>query len=314
MRRALSLAVQIVVALAFAVIAVRALAREFGGLSWSEVTASLGQITIGQGAAMMLATGIAYCAFATYDRFALRYFDRALSWRRSALSSTTAYAISNVLGVAAFTGNVVRYVLFARWGLGGRDVAIAALATMVVVNLALTLVAGFSLLVAPGLIVEVVGLDAAWAEATGALLLLVAGSLVAIAWFAPQRLPLGEASLGRHGLTLSLHLLVCVIDYIATAAVLYIILQDSIGVGLLAFVPVFSGAKLLGVMSNIPGGLGVFEAVMAVFLLDAHSANLAAALISYRVVFYLLPFAVAVLVLGVRGLKRDRRSLLPQGR
>ena len=61
---------------------------------------------------------------------------------------------------------------------------------------------------------------------------------------------------------------------------------------------------LLGVASHAPGGLGVFEAGMTAFLAGRGRPDLLAALLLFRLLYNLLPFALAVLALGLRsGLK-----------
>jgi len=290
--------VRIGVAVLVAGLAIQMLVREFGSLSAAEVAASLSRIGWPNVAAMIVATMTAYLAVATYDAFALRYAGHRLGVRRSALSSTSVYAISNVLGFAVITGNAVRYWLFGRWGLGVRQVAIAAIVTTVVCNIALALLIGAVLLLSPQLFSSVIGLDPAWAIAMGVLLVLISGSLILVGVAGPRNLTLGRLSLQRPGSLLALHIGICLIDYVATSAVLYIPLGETLGMDFPAFIAVFSVAKLAGIASNIPGGLGVFEAVMAVSMIHAPPEALAAALIAYRVAFYLLPLAVSVCALA----------------
>src|SRR5688572_10064253 len=115
MRHALVNAAKILVALVFAWIAIGVLVGEFGALSYDEVVASLSEIGWGAALLMLLATFIAYAAISTYDAFALRYAGISLPLRRSMVSSTSSYAISNVLGFPVFTGNAVRFWLFESW-------------------------------------------------------------------------------------------------------------------------------------------------------------------------------------------------------
>src|SRR5262249_49575023 len=56
-------------------------------------------------------------------------------------------------------------------------------------------------------------------------------------------------------------------------------------------------AVTLGVAAHTPGGIGVFEASMTALLAGRGRADLAAALLSYRIIYGLLPFALALLAL-----------------
>src|SRR5207244_3344284 len=99
------------------------------------------------------------------------------------------------------------------------------------------------------------------------------------------------------------------------AAVLYILLPDQLPLPFIRFLGIFLLAQVAGVVSNVPGGLGVFEAVCLVFLAPYYSASqILGALVAFRCTYYLLPlfeaprfFATlggAALLLLARGLQR----------
>ena len=67
----------------------------------------------------------------------------------------------------------------------------------------------------------------------------------------------------------------------------------------MSFVGLFGLANLGGLISNVPGGIGVFEAVVLLAVPDGGASGaVAAALIGYRLIYYLLPLVVAALLLG----------------
>jgi uncharacterized membrane protein YbhN (UPF0104 family) len=108
------------------------------------------------------------------------------------------------------------------------------------------------------------------------------------------------------------HMMLCAIDYAATAAVLYVLLGPAIEINFIHFVALFSVAKTIGIFSNVPGGLGVFEAVIASTMNSVSAVDLAVALIAYRCIFYLAPFAVASLFVAVHVLRRASRRTSPR--
>jgi len=85
-----------------------------------------------------------------------------------------------------------------------------------------------------------------------------------------------------------------------TAAIggLYVLLP----VGLLPPFPIFAltyiGAVAGGLISHVPGGLGVFEAAMLAGLGADGVAGVVAALLAYRLLYNLLPFVIALCVLS----------------
>ncbi len=72
-------------------------------------------------------------------------------------------------------------------------------------------------------------------------------------------------------------------------------------------------AQLGAVISQIPGGLGVFEAVMLLFLTKHFPASSAlASLIVYRAVYYIMPLLIAAVILAAKEVL-DRKHLLMNG-
>jgi phosphatidylglycerol lysyltransferase len=95
-----------------------------------------------------------------------------------------------------------------------------------------------------------------------------------------------------------------------SASVLWVLLPPELGIGFLHFLAVFLLAQILGLVSQVPGGLGVFETVV-ISLLPAgvDTSVVLGPLVAYRVVYYLLPLVVAVGVLLVYELMRRRQQI-----
>jgi glycosyltransferase 2 family protein len=312
MRRLLILIAKISAALMFVAIAVRVLVHEFSTISPTEVSESLGRIGWDAIGLSAIATIIGFAAVGTYDAFAMRYAGKQLSLSQSMLSSTTSYAVSNLLGFPVFTGNAVRFWLFEHWGHGAADVAICAVVTTIVANLMLAFIAAASFLLTPNVFELTLGVTAQWSFAIGLTLLAAATAITVFAIAGPTALRVWRFSFNHPGPLLISHLMICIVDYAATAAVFYVLLGDNLEMHFLPFVALFSTAKLIGIISNIPGGLGVFEAAMASTMGDIAPADLAAVLIAYRCIFYLAPFAVAVAALAGHGLVRASRRTPPR--
>jgi hypothetical protein len=92
-------------------------------------------------------------------------------------------------------------------------------------------------------------------------------------------------------------LVVSIVDWTLAGAVLYVLLPAG-AVSFTAFLTAFLAAQLLGLVSHVPGGVGVFEGLMVLLLKPfLSSGTLLPALIVYRAVYYLLPLTVALAVL-----------------
>lgn len=74
-------------------------------------------------------------------------------------------------------------------------------------------------------------------------------------------------------------------------------------IGYLEVLGVFLLSQFAGLSSQVPGGLGVFEALTVVILSPSLKPDiLVAALIIYRIIFYLVPFIIAVVSFAVNEL------------
>jgi phosphatidylglycerol lysyltransferase len=99
-------------------------------------------------------------------------------------------------------------------------------------------------------------------------------------------------------------ILLAAADWAVAGSVLYALLPrpaGTTGVSFLPFLGAFLLAQFAGVISHVPGGLGVFE-FLVVRLLRPYVPDAAAvlgALVAYRAVYYLLPFVTALVALAV---------------
>jgi uncharacterized membrane protein YbhN (UPF0104 family) len=81
---------------------------------------------------------------------------------------------------------------------------------------------------------------------------------------------------------------------------MYMLLPAEPNIGFVTLAVVFVSATLLGFASHAPGGLGVFDAAMLVALWQFDKEQVLAGLLLFRVLYYLVPFAIALVILGSR--------------
>lgn len=88
------------------------------------------------------------------------------------------------------------------------------------------------------------------------------------------------------------------IDIVMASLVLYSVLICFVEIDFVTFMGAFIIAQVLGVYSQVPGGLGVFELVFSNILPGQdNQAILFGALIAYRIIYYLLPLVLSGIVL-----------------
>jgi uncharacterized membrane protein YbhN (UPF0104 family) len=81
---------------------------------------------------------------------------------------------------------------------------------------------------------------------------------------------------------------------------MYMLVPDEPNMGFVMVAVIFVSATLLGFASAAPGGLGVFDAAMLVALWEFDKEDLLAGLLLFRLLYYITPFVLALILLGIR--------------
>src|SRR4051812_15324005 len=292
---------------------VHTLQRFLAELSYADLLAAIRATDKASLGYAVLATFVSFLALTGYDASSLRYVGAQVSYRVAAETSFIAYALGNTVGLGVLTGGAVRMRLYGAAGVEAgtisRAIAFNALAFM----LGISVVGAAALLWGTGSVAPALHLPA-WLLQLGASLILL-GTVVLIAWcrdgrerqlFGQFRLRLPSASLALQQLLFS------AIDIAATAAVLWFLLPAG-AIGFAAFMGFFAIAIVLGVLSHVPGGLGVFEAIMLVALRDhVPTEQLAAALVLYRLIYYVLPLLLALGLLVTHEVRQGTGTAVTQ--
>ncbi len=243
-------------------------------------------------------TLLGYMALIGYDWSALRYIGKKLPFSLVAFTSFTGFSLSNTIGLSWLSGGAIRYRLYSRVGLEAFEIALVTAFCTVGFGIGETLVGGMALVVYPDVFADYFNFSPAMVRwAVGGLLLSVMAFLF---WRSRHQ---GIIRYGKiHFRFPSLNILggqiiFSILDISFAGATLFILLPDN-SFPFAGFLAVFAIALVVSVISHVPGGIGVFEAVMAAALHRyVPIESLTAALISYRVIYYLFPFLMGILLL-----------------
>lgn len=250
------------------------------------------------GAALLL-TAASYGALTFYDRFALQVIGRKLPWRTYALASFTSYTLSHNLGLALLTGGSARYRVYRAAGLSGGEVgSVIALASLSFWN-GVILLAGLAATTSSHMLpVFNWSPPLQWLHLAG--LAVLALCLIPLLL---RRLGLKAVHIGGWRMPLpapghsAAMTAVAAFDLAAASAALFVLLPAPDPAGYPAFFLGYALAIVASLVSHVPGGLGVFEAVV-IATVPGDKAQLLAALFAYRVIYYLLPLLIAALLLA----------------
>jgi len=289
------------------VIAAVVLYRMLRGISVHEVVAALRKTPL---RTILLAGFLVACAYLTltlYDLFALRTIGkRHVPYRIAALAGFTSYSIGHNVGVTVLTGGAVRYRIYTTWGLTLVDVAKICFIAGLTFWLGNATVLGLGIAIAPEAESRIDQLPP-WLNriaACGTLLMLLA--YVGWVWHRPRVIgrDTWEVTLPSGPLTL-VQILIGIADLACCSLAMYVLLPDEPHIAFVTVSVIFVTATLLGFASAAPGGLGVFDAAMFIALWQYDRENLLAGLLLFRLLYYVVPFTFALVILGIRELLLD---------
>ncbi len=293
-----------------AVLSIFVLTRTLADVNVTALRAAIAATSAEQITAAGLLTALSFLALTGYDGLALRQLRLRVPYKTTALASFTSYAISFTMGFPLITGGTVRYWIYSQAGLTASKVASLTVIAGVTFWLGMTLVLGIALTTRTDAISRVNHLDPSINRLIG--LGLLAALLVYLVWVSVgrRRARIQGFRLELPGLGLTLGQMVLgVIDLCSAAGVLYVLLPSHQQLDFSTFAATYVFACLLGIASNAPGGIGVFEAAMLKVVPVTSEAELLASLLLFRAIYYLIPFTLALAFIGAHEAFRRWKSL-----
>jgi phosphatidylglycerol lysyltransferase len=264
----------------------------------------------------VLFAAASYLAATGYDTLGARYIRRPLPYHRTALAAFIGTTFSNNLGFGLLTGGSMRMRLYSAWGLSVVEISQLLAFDSLTLWLGFLTLGGVVFSLQPVAVPLTLHLPFLSLRPVGVIFLaLVAAYLVlTLTVRKPLRVRSVELQLPAPGYV-PLQVGIGLLDWILASATLYVLLPSSVGVSFPVFIGIYSLALLAGVVSQVPGGLGVFETVFLLLLAPSAPASVVlGSLLAYRGVYYLLPLGVAVTMLAVQELLRQGRVLRAAGR
>ena len=294
------------------VAALAVLGRELRQMPPSKLAAALKQFP---GSALALAgfyTFLNYLILTGLRSARVPLHPAPISKWQIAMASFVGYAIANNVGFALLSGTSARYRFYSRWGLNGQEISRVVLFYSGTFWLGLLVLGGWALVGGPMARLDAFVAPGIWRTRRDGCCwrrhspirfwLPSAGGPISIAGL--------EITLPSIGLVLAQFVL-SALDWSLAAAVLYVLLPEP-RPDFTLFVGIFLAAQLVALVSHVPGGLGVFESLM-ILMLQLPAVVVLPALAMFRLIYYLAPLAVALLVLIVDEFYHRRHAMVQWG-
>jgi uncharacterized membrane protein YbhN (UPF0104 family) len=253
-------------------------------------------------AAFFVAAG--YFTLTFYDLFALRTIGRHdVPYRVAALAGFTSYSVGHNVGASVFTGGAVRYRIYSAWGLDATEVAKICFIAGLTFWLGNATVLGLGIAFAPDAASAINQLPPWVNRVLAVFTLTVLATYVIWVWRRPRVIGRGQWQITLPGGRLTLlQIGIGIVDLAFCALAMYVLVPDEPHIGFVKMAVIFVSATLLGFASHSPGGLGVFDAAMLVGLWQFDKEQLLAGLLLFRLLYYIVPFALSLAILGTREL------------
>jgi len=275
--------------------------RELKDYSYHDIIRSLKELPTVRIYAALVLTILNYLVMTGYDSLALRYIRNPLAYRKIAFASFIGYAFSTNIGLSMIAGSSVRYRLYSAWGLSTIDITKVVAFYTLALWLGLGTVAGVMFLIEPLALPLLLHLPFSSIQLLGILFLILVGGYLSLCALRKRPLRIRGWELSLPSVRLSLYqITVASLDWSLGGAVLYVLLPASPVLSYPAFLSIFLLAQIVGMLSQIPGGLGIFETMVLTFLkpiLPIHV--ILGSLLVYRAIYYLLPLVIATMLLGL---------------
>ncbi|MDR1659036.1 MAG: hypothetical protein LBR94_01675 [Desulfovibrio sp.] len=290
------------------VLAVYLLYQKLKAYSLVQIRESLEQISLERIGFSLLLMVVNYMILVGYDWLAIKAIHKTLPVGRVALVSFVGQAVSYNFG-ALLGGTTVRWRFYSNWGFTLPEIVRLVLMLAVTFWVGALGLCGAIFLFKPPVMPEdlLAKMPVADMRVLGLALFLIACSYLVLCCtvrkplhirgrefvFPPPRIAFAQAAVAG-------------IDIVAAAACMYVLLPDDMGLSFLEFLPGYLMAQVAVVLTHVPGGVGVFELVILHLTHTTRTEVVFAAVLIFRLVYYILPLLTAALLLLVYEARQNR--------
>jgi uncharacterized membrane protein YbhN (UPF0104 family) len=285
------------------------LSHEIKQLDFDRVIHEFRSIGLRQVTYSVLLTVVSYLVLTLYDATALVYVGEKLSYLRIALASFVGYTISHNLGFSLVSGGAARYRLFSSWGISAGQVARAITFSGLTYWLGFFFLTGLVLLIDPPTLPPSLGLAPKSMNVLG--LCFVTLVLIYLGMCAERKTPYciwgWELPLPSVKLTL-LAIVIASVDWCFATSVNYILLPTA-QISYIHFASIFLVGQVIGILSFVPGGLGVYETMLVYLLSEQIDPNtVLGCLIAYRIIYYLIPISISLTMMLIHEIRLHKNG------
>ena len=249
----------------------------------------------------------------SYDLIAFRWLQYPLKIKRILFTTFVTYAVSNTTGFTLLIGGGIRYRFYSFWGVPARYIARIIALGNITFWLGLLTLTGITFIINPLQLPNPLNLNTVLIRCMGFIAVGLAGTYLYLSRNR-KKLKFRKKTFCFPELTTSLaQIIIFSLDWALAAAVLYSLIPYYPDKSYFNFFGIYLLAMAASIISNVPGGLGVFETVTIFSLPETLPVpDILSSLLVYRAIRFLLPLAIALCFVScfeIRGkLSRNKRK------
>ncbi|MGH1470534.1 MAG: lysylphosphatidylglycerol synthase domain-containing protein [Cellvibrionaceae bacterium] len=238
-----------------------------------------------------------YFCLTLYDVLALRHLKIHVPIKKTFMTAFIAYAVGHNVGFSAISGGAVRYRIYTLHDLSTSDIAKLTFFISITFTIGISFLFGIALQLASTEQTDILKLHPFILQIISFLLICYPLIYIVGTFFIRSplqfyrwklQLPHAKIAIGQ--------MVISLIELFFASAILYVLLSEHLSISYFSFLSIYLLAMIAGILSSIPGGIGVFEAVLIAALPEIDKGTLIATIILYRVFYYILPLIFAMLI------------------
>lgn len=287
-----------IIGVAAVVFSVWLLLEQLKDISYDDLVISFYAVPLHNWIMALVCTCFSFIALAGYDQLALRHLRRRVSFLFVSATSFTTYALAHNIGASVVSGALVRYRAYTSKGLNAAQVGVLVAFCSFTFTLASISLGGLVLLFKPDLLNHFLPDFPRWGSYALAILMLglvglyVGGSALRLPAIKIRNFRLEYPRLR----IVWQQLIIGPLEILSAAGIIYFALPVESNPGFVVVLGIFLASFSAALLSHAPGGLGVLEVMFFLALPEINQADLLAALLIFRVFYFLIPLAISIVI------------------
>jgi len=267
-------------------------------ISLKEIYSSIILIKLSSIFFALLFAALSYICLVGYDFIAVTQTKVKASFSLITLAAFSSYCICFNLGFPVLTGPAIRYWLYSREHVSAKQIVYITTIISITFLLGLVVLASIGLILGAEDLGRLYNYNSYINISLGIFILTLI--LIFLAWNAIE-----ERSIQAHEFTIGLpsnsflimQLIIGGVEQAFAAGTLYQFIPSESHINFYSFSVIYILSCIVGIISHSPGGIGVFESSLMHALPQIAPQTALAGLFMFRIIYYLLPFLLTIIIL-----------------